>query len=193
MHVHHIIPKHWFNHDSQAEKLYCESEENLIYLSLADHIKAHELLYEIYKRPQDKGAVLMLQGDKKESRLIWRQLGAKAVNEKLKNEGSNFWNSEFQTEMASRSLARPDAKEIRSKGGQQGGRIRNLNRAIKANDRYLFYYNNEPVLCIFNCETGGDVLKTLHEFKKTPLQRATPLLNGSRKTLNGWSCEKLVR
>ena len=29
------------------------------------------------------------------------------------------------------------------------------------------------------------------KFKKTNLQRVSPLLNGTRKSLNGWSCLKL--
>lgn len=77
------------------------------------------------------------------------------------------------------------------RGGKVGGRNRNLNRAITKNDRYLFLFENKPVLCVFNCETGGDVLKILHSFKQTKLQRVSQLLKGERKTLNGWSCECL--
>lgn len=58
--------------------------------------------------------------------------------------------------MASRSLQKLDALETRSKGGRKGGRTRNLNRVITKNDRYLFYFEGTPVLCIFNCNTGTD-------------------------------------
>lgn len=159
-------------------------------LSVEHHIKAHELLYEIYKNPTDLAAVQMLKGYKTESRRLWRQAGARAVNEIERAKGSTVFNNEFQKEMARRSLARPDALEIRSKGGRIGGKTRNKGIAIQKTDRYVFSYNNTPALCILNCETGGDVLEMLHTFKKTPLERATPLLNGSRKTLYGWSCEK---
>lgn len=94
--------------------------------------------------------------------------------------------------MAARSMARPDAREIRSKGGKKGGTTRNLDRAIKQDDCYLFSFKGQEVLCIFNCRTGGQVLEQLHLYKQTPLKRVTPLLNGSRSTLYGWSCVKLL-
>lgn len=192
LHKHHIIPRYWFCGTSKEELAYCDSQENLVILSLEDHIRAHELLYEIYGRPQDEAAVQMLRGNKEESVRLWRKLGAAVTHEILKSEGITFWNKDFQKEMATRSKARPDALETRSKGGLVGGRNRNLNRVITVSDRYIFFYNNEPVLCVLNCQTGGDVLKELHSFKKTSLQRVTPLLDGSRKKLNGWSCEKIL-
>lgn len=192
LNVHHIIPKHWFDNGNLEELGYCESIENKIILSVEDHIKAHELLYEAYRRPQDRGAVLLLQGDKIESRKLWRRLGAEKVHEILQEEKKIFWDPEFQKEMAQRSLAREDALEIRSKGGKKGGKTTNKGKAIKLEDRYLFYFEKQPVFCVFNCETGGEVLEILHSYKQTSLKRATQLLNRTRKTLNGWSCEKLL-
>lgn len=93
--------------------------------------------------------------------------------------------------MAARSMARPDAREIRSKGGKVGGRVRNQDRIITADDCYLFSYNGEEVLVIVNCRTGGEVLEQLNLYQPTKLQRVTPLLNGQRKSLHGWSCVKL--
>jgi hypothetical protein len=191
VHIHHIIPKAWFRTRNAEELAYMDSQENLIPLSVTDHVRAHELLYEIYKNPGDLAAVQMLKGDKVESRRIWRRAGAYASHAAQKANGSTFYDSEFQREMAYRSLARPDALQIRSEGGTVGGRNRNKGRAIKKEDRYIFYYKNVEVFCILNCETGGDVLEILNLYKATPLQRATPLLNGSRKSLHGWSCEKL--
>lgn len=191
-HKHHIIPRHWII-DNLEERDFCSSKQNLIILSLADHIEAHQILYDLYKRPIDKAAVLMLQGNKASSRKIWRRLGAEAVHKKLSSDTlkASFWNSDFQREMGQRSLNRPDALEIRSEAGKVGGRNRNLNRAIKSEDRYLFFYQEQPVLCCFSCETGGDVLKILKSFKETPLNRTTSLLNGQRKSSYGWSCEKI--
>ena len=48
IHEHHIIPRHWFS-NTPEHIAYCESNENKIFLTLADHIKAHELLYILYK------------------------------------------------------------------------------------------------------------------------------------------------
>jgi len=45
---------------------------------LADHIKAHELLFEIYENPRDFGAIQLLNGNFSEATKTWRQLGAQA-------------------------------------------------------------------------------------------------------------------
>lgn len=188
--MHHIVPKHWIGNNLN-EQAFCNSSDNLIYLTLEEHIKAHQILFNLYGKAADNAAVKMLEGDKAESRRLWRIEGSKAVHKKLKEEGRSFWDPECQKMLADRSMSRPDALQIRSEGGKKGGRTRNLNRAISKSDRYLFLFNNEPVLCCFNCETGGDVLTQLHAFKKTNLVRASQLLNGSRKSLYGWSCKKL--
>ncbi len=189
--VHHIVPKHWFNSSSVLSKRYRDSQENLISLSIEDHIKAHEILFKLYKRPQDYSSTLLLKGSMSESRRIWRQLGAKAVNALLKREKRSFWLSDFQKEMGSRSMNREDALEIRSFGGKKGGRNRNVNRVLTKKDRFLFYYEDKPVLCIFNCETGTDVLNILKEYKQTSILRVSPLLTGVRKKAYGWSCKKI--
>jgi hypothetical protein len=58
MQRHHIVPRHWISKTNSSHKAFCESKENLIMLSKTDHIKAHELLYEIYKHRLDKASVL---------------------------------------------------------------------------------------------------------------------------------------
>lgn len=124
---------------------------------------------------------------------IFHQQGAVAVHTILKLTRKNFWSSDFQTEMGKRSLNKLNALETRSKGGKVGGRNRNLGVALKKEDRFLFCYQNKPVVCLFNCETGGDVLRILNEIHPTNLERVTPLLKGTRKNLYGWSCEKIVK
>jgi hypothetical protein len=147
--THHIIPKYAFG-NTPEDIAYKDSEDNLIKLSLQDHRKAHELLYEIFHNKQDLGAIKMLSGDLVESRRIWRQLGAEATHRIQKEQNKTFFNSEFQKEMSRRSLDRPDALKIRSKGGKVGGTNRNLDRVIMTNDRYVFSYENVEVLCILN-------------------------------------------
>lgn len=193
MHEHHITPKSLFNENNKEEKAYCDSPANLIPLSREDHILAHKIRLEVYGNLVDQGAINLLEGglDDKSVR-VWRQLGADATHTILREEGRNFWDDNFQREMGLRSLARPDALEIRSRGGRVGGRNRNAGIAIQKTDQYVFSYKGEPVLCIFNCETGGDVVKILNSFVQTPIQRVTPLLDGSRQTAYSWSCTKLT-
>lgn len=191
-HLHHVIPLYVFGQRPSTEaKAFMDSPENIIVLSVEDHTKAHKLLYEVYGNPQDQGATLMLNGYEQESRLIWRKLGAAKVNELMRLQKRTFWDSEYQTIMAARSMAREDAIEIRSRAGKIGGTNRQANRAIKVDDKYTFYFNKQPVLCIFNCNSGTQVLQELNKFQQTPLKRVSPLLNGSRASLYNWSCEKI--
>jgi hypothetical protein len=187
-HIHHIIPKHLFKRSAEE---FFNSSFNLIVLSIEDHKKAHQILFDLYGDQKDYGAILLLQGSMNDAVRVWRQAGARATNELMRSQQRTVFNQEFQIEMGRRSLSRPDALETRSRGGRLGGRNRNIGRAIRPEDRYLFYRNGPEFLCIFNCSTGGDVLKELNKAVPTNLQRATQLLNGSRKNLNGWSCKKL--
>jgi hypothetical protein len=188
-HVHHIIPKYLFK--NEYDYVY-NSDFNLIVLSLEDHIKAHELLFQLYKDEKDRGAVLLLKGNRTEAVKIWKQAGARVTNAKMRLERKTMFDTVWQAEMAQRSLARPDALEIRSRGGTLGGRNRNIGRAVCSKDRYVFLRDGEEYMCTFNCSTGGDVLRELNKAVPTKLQRVTPLLNGSRKNLHGWSCKKLT-
>ena len=51
LHEHHVFPKHMGGDDS---------EENLTYLSVREHIIAHYLLWKIYKNPNDLRSMKML-------------------------------------------------------------------------------------------------------------------------------------
>lgn len=188
--THHIVPKYCFKTKSN---LFIESLENLKTLSLQDHIKAHQILFEIYGDRRDQGAVFMLSGRTEEGLHVFHQEGAAAVHALLKEAKQNFWDPKFQEVMAKRSLAKPNALETRSEGGKVGGRTKSIGIAIKKHNHFLFYYKSNPVVCIFNCETGGDVLRILQEIQPTKFERVTPLLNGTRKNLYGWSCEEIVK
>ena len=197
-HVHHIIPQYIFNSKlaTDEDKAFMSSPENLIVLSRDDHIKAHELLYEVYGNRQDQGGVNCLKGLTRESKKIWASLGAAASHEVQKNKGVNFWNKDYQRTMARRSMERSDALQIRSEGGKKGGRNKSIDIAINANQRFVFSFKNEEVLCIMNCETGGDVTEQLKMYENctgqiTKLDRATALLKRTRLTDRGWSCEPL--
>ncbi len=196
MHMHHIIPQYVFKGGSAEDYNFMNSPQNVIELSLEDHILAHSLLFEIYGNLQDQGAIYLLANYEKESRAIWQVLGAKASHRVQEAHGKNMWDNNFQKEMAARSMARPDALEIRSAGGKIGGRKRNEGIAIKPHEKYMFSFKGKPILCVQKCSTGGDVLAEIKKFESmtdqiTKLDRVTGLLSGERKTLYGWSCVKL--
>lgn len=60
-HKHHIIPKHeWKERFGSLDGV--DSQDNICYLTLEQHIWAHKWLYEKYKRWEDKCAYLFLSG-----------------------------------------------------------------------------------------------------------------------------------
>lgn len=59
-------------------------------------------------------------------------------------------------------MAKPDSLEIRSAGGKKGGRNKSRNLIIKGYERFVFSFEGKEVLCIQNCETGGEVLELLN-------------------------------
>jgi hypothetical protein len=194
LHTHHIIPMYVFRTTTNFEDLaFLNSPENLIKLSVKDHIRAHELLFEIYENSRDFGAIQLLTGNLEKAEKTWRILGAKASHKAQKKRKKQFWDPDFQIEMARRSINKPDAREVRSAGGKKGGITAKLNIAIKAHERFVFSYEGNEIVCVMNCQTGTEVLRVLQAIQPTTkLSRATALLKGSRKSLYGWSCHKLA-
>lgn len=195
VHVHHILPIFLFNKKDPEERAYMDSEENKVLLTVQDHIEAHSQRYNVYQDRRDLGAMDLLKGNMEKATKFGKQAGAKATHQILKERRANFWSSEDQRENARKSVAKDPGGKMRSKAGKIGGRNRNRNIAINAKDRFIFYYKKEAVLCIINCETGGEVLDQLKQTltgQKVPLpNRVTQLLKGNRKTALEWSCTKL--
>jgi len=138
----------------------------------------------------DKLAFTRMKGMGEEGMRAFQQAGGQAVNRLLKQEGRVMHDPNFQKEMAARSRARPDALEIRSSAGKKGSRVRHRNVTVRQEDRYLWYFKNEPFLCTFGFDNAGDLLKELDKAKETPLLRVSPWIKGTKRSLYGWSCEK---
>jgi hypothetical protein len=92
-HKHHIIPKHAGGSDEPF---------NLIRLTIEEHAKAHELLYENYGKLADLAASHMISGriDKGDEAI------RKMIQEKMKKEGKGFYSSAVQKELATRPRKR---------------------------------------------------------------------------------------
>jgi hypothetical protein len=192
LYKHHIIPRYVAKKKPHLKKI-IENPKNIIKVSYEDHKKLHQLRYEQYKNRAegDKIAFLKMDGRTEEAWIEIRREGARATHRVLKQRGENFWNSEFQKEMAKRSLNSPKSREMRSRGGQKGGKKRQENRIIQPNEKFFFSYQGKETLCVFNCQTGSEVLKELNSCIPTPLTRVSPLLTGKRKSLYNWSCKKI--
>ena len=188
--AHHIVPRHHYkNHELNMETF--DLPANTVRLTFEDHIKAHEIRYEVYQEYGDLMAARHMSGLTEEGMTLMQKAGGQAVNVKFKKEGRLMYDPECQAEMAGRSMARPDAREIRSKGGKKGGTKRQENRIIRVEDRYEWCVDGQPFLCTFNFNSGGDLLKDLYTARPTKLQRVSPLINGTKKKLHGWSCKKI--
>lgn len=188
--THHIVPRHHYKtHGLDSNTL--DLPANLVRMTFEDHVKAHELRFEVYGEYGDKVAFKRMQGLTEEGMLAMQQAGGQAVNVQFKNEKRLMHDPAYQLEMARRSMARTDALETRSQGGKKGGKKRQANRILRVEDRYEWSFNDQPFLCTFGLNSGGDVLRILNAAQGTNLTRASQLITGKRKRLYGWSCRKL--
>lgn len=188
--THHIVPRHHY----KAHKLNWETfdlAENRVRMTFEDHVKAHELRFEVYTEYGDKAAFERMKSLNEEGMRAMQQAGGQTVNIQFKQEGRLMHDPQWQREMSRRSMARSDALQIRSEGGKKGGRKRQENRIVRVEDRYEWFVDGTPFLCTFHLNSGGDLLKALHNARPTNLQRVSPLIYGQRKNLHGWSCRKI--
>ena len=207
IHSHHIIPRHLLN-ETDEELAYCESSENLIDLSVADHICAHELFNKVYPSPQNQGSIFALRKSIKLAQKCLKQAGAAASHMIQREKKVGIFNPDLASEIgrkgAKASLARPDAIEIRREAGKVGGAKRHTGNIVGEGDKIVWYYNpervgsgtqtsdpGEAVCCTFNCETGGQIVQSLNSIYPSNLTRISPVLTGERKSAYGWSCERI--
>lgn len=207
IHSHHILPKHLLK-DTDEEQIYCNSSENLIDLSISDHIRAHELFLQLYPSPQNQSSVYALQKAITQALSWYKKAGAYASHSVQRERKIGIFNPDFAAEIAKKgaeaSLARPDARETRQAGGKKGGVNRYKGIVVGAGDKIVWYYNpervgsgtqetdrGEAVCCTFDCETGGQIVEILNSIHPSNLQRISAVLNGTRKSSHGWSCERI--
>jgi len=187
--IHHIIPKFAGGSDDP---------ENLIPLSYPDHVEAHKLYSLCYPSVKANFCFLMMSSQTREARRSFRVAGAYATHIIAKSKKVGFFNSEQQKKNAATSLASSDAREIRRKAGQIGGVIVKQNIAIKPIDKFIFSYQNQEVLCFFNCSIGTEVLNDLKKYQlqtfgeELNMIRVSPLLTGKRSSAYGWTCKKII-
>lgn len=190
---HHIVPGHHFRKHGLSDQFY-DLPINLVPLRFEDHIRAHELRYETYNEAGDRAAFTAMKGLGSEGMAILQRLGGKAANEGFKARGELFYNSEYQREMARRSMERPDALEIRSAAGKQGARkSRETASVVKETDRFEWSYEGQPIVCTFGFNHAGDLLEALQKVKDTKMKRVWFLVTGARKNMYGWSCTKIEK
>lgn len=87
--------------------------------------------------------------------------------------------------------------KIRSLGGQKGGYRIQKDKILNSKNRFLFHHQSGIEVCVFNCQTGGDVLR---EIQKIPIdsvrlnkwKRISPLITKKRKIMYGWSCTPII-
>ena len=72
IHRHHIVPKHAGG---------TEDEDNIVLLTIEEHADAHNLLYCIYKRWQDKAAEYLLLNWNEDAQQLARKAGGRAAVE----------------------------------------------------------------------------------------------------------------
>ena len=188
--THHIVPRHHYKNHARPWETF-NAIENIVELTFEDHVKAHQLRFEVYREPADKVAYTIMSNLKEDGMKAMQQAGGQAVNVRWKRERRLMYDPEFQREMARRSMARSDAREIRSRGGKVGNSRRHQNVTVRKEDRYLWCWKGDPFLCTFGFDNGSDLCRELQKAKQTKLDRVSGLIKGFRKSLHGWSCRKI--
>jgi len=188
---HHIVPRHHYKNHKLDFNMF-NSQDNLLKLSFEDHIKAHQLRFEVYGEYADRQAVIKMSDLGEENMRVMQQTGGQAVNIKFKQEGRLMHDPLWQKEMAARSMSRPDALLIRSVGGKKGSQLRNKNRVITIEDKFLWKVKGIPFICTFNFDQTPELLQELQRARPTPIQRISPLITGKKGSLHGWSVEKII-
>lgn len=186
---HHIVPRHHYKNYKLDWDTF-DLPENLVTVTHEDHVKAHEVRFEVYNELADKVAYTSMTGSAEKFR-AFQQAGGQAANRIFREEKRQMFDPEFQREMARRSIERPDARAIRSEGGKKGNRVRHQNVTVRKEDRYTWNFRAQPFLCTFGFDNGGDLLKELYKAQPTKLARVTPLIKGEKRSLHGWSYEKI--
>jgi hypothetical protein len=189
--LHHIVPRHHYK-KNKLDTATFNIAENTILLTFQEHITAHSLRYTVYQEYGDKAAVDKMSSLKEEGFRSMQQAGGQAVNVILKAEERCMHSRDFQLEMARRSMANSNAREVRSQGGKKGARVRHTNRTVRVEDRFEWSYKKTPLFCTFGFDYAGDLVNELHKVQQTKLTRITGLVKGDRKTTYGWSCKKIA-
>jgi len=213
--MHHIVPKHHYK-KHKLNKATLDLPENLVPVNYADHIKAHQLRYEVYGERGDKIAVMFLTKNKEEALKQRQILGGEASNKIFREKKMFMHSNAFQKEMAARSMAKDNALETRSAAGKKGAE-RHRNTILRSGDRYLWSLSKEefirlfgfdqanPVgntrefMCTFGFQQAGDLCSLLNEIRPCKnLKSIAPLLGTRAVTPNwrrssyGWSADPIA-
>ena len=169
-------------------------DENLVYLTRFQHRCAHWLLKKSY--PDNKkleiAYTMMHSGTSDMSYRETRRLAALMSHEKNRQNGVGVFNRDHQIAAARASMLRPDAREIRRRGGQVGGKNAKRNIAIQPSQRFCFSFQNQERVCIFGCDLGSTIVQILNTIEpNTNLSRVSLLLSGKRKSASGWTCQEI--
>jgi hypothetical protein len=67
-----------------------------------------------------------------------------------------------------------------------------LDKVFRAEDQYVWSYKGTPVFCTINCRLTSEVLNIIRMYDDRPMTSLGALVKGKRKTVNGWSVEKII-
>lgn len=210
---HHIIPRFEKGKSTDAP-------ENLVKVTVKEHVIAHWLRYKVFSKPEDLCAYLFRVGDTINSIKIRNELVSQA-RERDRIEKRYFFDSDFQTEMGKRGgkkggSAGSDAQfSARQRVGLQYGRktgIKNQNETLKeflANWSIWAFSENafstsrvkdrgkELHVLISPKKSFVEVFHALKTFVPFSLEGKNPatmhkLVYNERKNMFGWRIERTL-
>lgn len=169
---HHIIPKHFLSDDKSAEaKVFKNSQENLIRLTVEQHAWAHVLLYVIYGFSFDMGAAALILGSINEAKnIFFVGCGQKGRNT-MKRNGTHFHDPETQKTLQIKKY---------------------YNKIIKDTEEWAFLKNGVEMFRLSNTGMTAIPRNIILENYGDDLGRSIPaLVSGKKKTSKGWSMIRL--
>lgn len=199
---HHILPKHTLGKDHPDLNL----RENLIKISISDHMTAHRYRFMAYGNKKDLTAFLfrVLDNDersKQRAKLALAARKAKGLLEIFKDPAEQAKKGRIGGKIAG-SLNTPAQQQQRSNLGRLYGRSTGLNNQgpelKKITAFSIRWYHQSGVNAVTEpCEGGVDIINQLEKVIPGAIKKQASfyrVLNGSRRRSYGWELkEKVIR
>ena len=184
---HHVVPKH----AGGTNKI-----ENIIHVSIQDHIALHFYRFLAYNEIGDKVAYEMRINDNANSAKIRSQLSI-AANKSKKN---LFWDHTWQSLQGkkggkkgglSNSLKQQLSRSVigKSYGKKVGISNQSLNLQIILKHSTTWIYKDNSIIVIESKESAIEIIKELQNFKPGSILNPSSfykVLHGKRKQMYGW-------
>ena len=170
--------------------------DNIVQLTEIEHIEAHCLISEVTGNKSDINAYNLMINISHDPVLLkeQRSLDAKKSLDARKLKGNNVFDTDFQKEMARRSVESEKGITARKKRGPKLGTQRQAHRLFDASDRFTISKNDCAIFSISRMVTGNDIKRVIERIDPAAgknMHNFTRSIKDHTKKALGWSANKL--